>query len=405
MREKPKIKKQNQNQLPEIDDKSLIQKSQEEKSYLSFNEDEDQDEVEDEDEKINAIFDPEQIRIDSRIMTIDLLLTRIKYAELDLAPDFQRHAGIWKDDAKSRLIESIIIRIPLPSFYMDATNEDQWLVIDGLQRLTSLKKFVIDKELRLKGLEYLKEYENKTYDELPRSFQRRINETQVIVYVVEKGTPEEVKFNIFGRINTGGLPLSPQELRHAMNPGQAPKILKNLAELEEFEKVTRIKAWRKERMEDREFILRFLAFKMTSYRDYKEGSLKVFLDQAMKKLNQLTEKEVSELEFDFRRVMKAAFEIFGDQAFRRRIYTENTGKRSEPNRALFEAWTVNLNYISDQDLQLLKQRKQLLIDKFNDLVNRDNKFIAAISQGMGAVDKVRYRISTIEKLIQEVLRK
>lgn len=111
-----------------------------------------EEDIEPEEEGITTPFDPSKIRVDTRPLTIDLVLKRIKLSEIDLAPSFQRHADIWTPTAKSRLIESILIRIPLPAFYMDATNEDKWLVIDGLQRLSTLKKFAIDKELRLTNL-------------------------------------------------------------------------------------------------------------------------------------------------------------------------------------------------------------------------------------------------------------
>ncbi len=351
------------------------------------------------DESITEPFDPALIRVDTRPMTIDLLLSRIQYGELDLAPDFQRMAGIWNDEAKSRLIESILIRIPLPAFYMDATNDEKWVVIDGLQRLTTLKRFVIDKELRLCGLEFLKQLIGKTYAEIPRNFQRRIAETQVTVYLIEKGTPPEVKFNIFRRINTGGLPLSLQEIRHALNQGNATRFLPKLAKSDEFKRATN-NGIRDKRMADREFVLRFIAFTITPYSKYESQEFDSFLSDAMAIINRMSDSELENIEYQFRRSMMAAFDIFEKDAFRKRYKVD--ARRSLLNKALFEAWSVNLNKLDDNQLQCLKERKEELKEGFIALMN-DRSFDSAISQGTGDINKVKRRFSAIEQLIKDVL--
>ncbi|MDJ0618853.1 MAG: DUF262 domain-containing protein [Calothrix sp. MO_192.B10] len=358
-----------------------------------------EEDIEQEDDVINTPFDPNLIRVDTRPMTVDLVLKRIKFDEIDLAPEFQRHAEIWTQTAKSRLIESILIRIPLPAFYMDATNEDKWLVIDGLQRLSALKKFAIDKELRLSNLEFLTHLEGKNYDELPRNYQRRIDETVLTVYLIERGTPPEVKYNIFRRINTGGEPLSPQELRHALNPGQATKFLDKLAKSKEFIKVTRISQKRQQRMDDHEFVLGFIAFYLTSYKKYpiKQGR-DYFLNEAMIKINHMNTEELDVIGSKFKFSMTLAYSIFGEYAFRKIL--KNAKKKPPLNKSLFEAWSVVLSNLTNQEAELLKQRSNILKNTFALYIETDEEFVKSISQ---AADKVDYRFEKIEEIIQEVL--
>ncbi len=354
------------------------------------------------DEIITEPFDPSSIRVSTKYFTIGQLIERMEEKSLDLSPDFQRQF-VWKEGAQSRLIESMFIRFPLPAFYMDATNDEKWLVVDGLQRLSTIREFVVKKTLTLSELEFLgKEYNGKKYDDLPAVLKRRIKETQVIVYLIEKGTPPEVKFDIFKRINTGGLPLSAQEIRHAINQGPVTSFLTKLAHSEEFEMATDYSI-RDTRMEAREMALRFLAFALTSYTAYTRPDLDRFLNDKMAEFNQIFKREPKQQvvwETRFKRAMKAAYDIFGTDTFRKR-YAPNA-RRSFVNKALFETWAVNLDKCSDSQLKMLVKRSNQVQNTFIKLMNTKD-FNNAISQGTGSVSTVKFRFRAIEQLIQEVL--
>jgi len=348
---------------------------------------------------IQKPFDPSKIRMELWSPTIDLLIKRIREKEIDLTPDFQRNDGIWSKVAQSRLIESILVRVPLPAFYMDATDEEKLLVVDGLQRLTTLKRFVIDGTLSLTGLEFLTDLDDCKFADLPRRLQRRIEETQVTVYRIERGSPPEVKFNIFRRINTGGLPLSPQEIRHALNQGPVIELLKQLAKSSEFLEAT-ANGINDKRMAARETVLRFLSFLITPFEEYQSNDLDLFLNERMQAINKMGEAKLEELGNRLRRAMVAASAIFGRDAFRKRYRGQRT--RRAINKALFEAWAVNLDAMSDEQLALLIERRDALIDRFMDLM-AVREFELSVSAGTGDPLRVRIRFNRIRSLIQEVI--
>lgn len=349
------------------------------------------------DVQIARPFDPTRIRVEAKPLTLDLVLTRLKEGEIELQPGFQRKE-VWRPDSQSRLIESILIRIPLPAFYFDATDDDRWLVVDGLQRLTALKKFYLDKTLVLYGLEFL-ELNGCGYDDLPRNLQRRISETQITAYLIESGTPPEVKFNIFKRINTGGLPLSSQEIRHALNQGPATKLLEDLAASTEFVTATGASV-RSIRMEDRELVLRFLALAMAPRSSYTSQDLDTVLNEAMAQLNRVSADRRQDLDLRFRRAMIAAYSIFRRQTFRK--FTYESQPRSPVNKALFEGWSVNLDRIGDGELQKLVARRDAVI-RGSIALTREPSFFDSISLSTGDPKKVRLRDAAIRDLIGEVI--
>jgi uncharacterized protein with ParB-like and HNH nuclease domain len=161
------------------------------------------------------------------------------------------------------LIESILIRFPLPAFFFDASDDNNWLVVDGLQRLSSIRNFCVEKDpkkrLKLTNLEFLSHLNGETWDTLDEDLRRVIEESQVVIYKIMPGTPTDVKFNIFKRINTGGLILEPQEIRHALFQGKPADFIAELGKNIEFIKATQGKI-KTHRMLDRDFANRFLGF-------------------------------------------------------------------------------------------------------------------------------------------------
>jgi len=346
-------------------------------------------------------FNPSQIDISTKAPTLDLLIKRLKTSppEIDLYPDFQRQDDLWDAGKQSRLIESLLIKFPLPAFYFDGTDNNKWLVVDGLQRLSAIRNFVIDKSLKLTGLEFLKKLEGATFDGLPRNLQRLIEETQVTAYIINPGTPDEVKFNIFKRVNTGGLVMEPQEIRHAMNQGIPAIYVKELAQKKEFIDATQ-GAVNPSRMMDREFVTRFISFYLNDYKTY-IPDLDTFMNTSMSNIKKLTDSERETMKNDFQSSMKLAKDIFGIWAFRKS--DKYPVKRKPINKALFEVWSVSLAKLNEEQRKLLEKRKETLFNKSIELVKQDGIFFNSITTSTGNKSSVAYRFSSIEKIIQETL--
>jgi len=360
-------------------------------------------ELEDIGGNLNEPFDPSLVRIETKKFNTIVLMDRIKDNVIDLQPGFQRKSNIWKPEVQSRLIESILIRIPIPVFYMDTRNEDKWVIVDGLQRLTALKRYILDQNLKLNGLEFLTELEGKIFDDLPPKYQRRIKEAELTFYNIEKDSPKELTFNIFKRINTGGLPLSTQEIRHALNQGKATEVLEALSISKEFLDATN-KSISGMRMADRECILRFFAFTITPPRQYIKNDFDTFLNNTMEYLNQIPSEEMEKLIIQFKISMRIAYRTFDNDAFRKR-YDENAD-RFPISKALFESWSVNLNKLNNEDPEFflkIMNKKEMLKKRFIKLMNEDRVFEKAITQGTGERNKVRIRFDCIESILREVI--
>jgi hypothetical protein len=346
-------------------------------------------------------FDPTKIDIDTKTPSLDTIIKRIKNKTVQLNTEsyFQRKDDLWDTTKQSRLIESILIRFPLPAFFFDASDDNNWLVVDGLQRLSSIRNFVVLKKLKLTNLEFLSQLDGKGWDELPVDLQRLIEESQIVIYKIMPGTPTDVKFNIFKRINTGGLILEPQEIRHALFQGRPAEFVAELASTSEFLSVTKGKI-KTHRMLDRDFANRFLCFYIFGYRNY-IPDLDTFMSKAMASIYSKTEAELNLIKEDFRESMKLCKAIFGKEAFRK-VYKDQN--RLPPiNKAIFDSLSVQLALLIPNERELLRSKGARFKEELQNLLRFDEYFFTSVTSSTGDKNKIIYRHNKVEDLIKSLI--
>ncbi|MXN53141.1 DUF262 domain-containing protein [Shinella sp. AETb1-6] len=358
-------------------------------------------------------WDPKQIRITTKNFTIREIFSQIQGGELDLAPDFQR-SFVWKDRQQIRLIESILLGIPLPAFYFNQDSQGAHQVIDGVQRLTTVKLFMLNAlSLQDSHLEYLKDLRDLTYDTLEAPIRRRFASTQIVAHVIEPQTPDEVKYDIFNRVNTGGSPLTPQEIRHCMSKTTSRAFLQSLVERESFDRATSFAFWSKapdglavrdnQRMADREMALRFCAFRSVSIDDYaKANSLDGFLldftrQMDAAKADLLSSLNLAALEAAFEQSMQNCAAILGEAAFRR--WPPQAARRGPINRAIFEAQALAL---ADYDLQALLPYRDEIVAGFRRLFD-NAAYDSSVRAGTGDVRKVERRLAMTRDCVRAIV--
>lgn len=340
-------------------------------------------------------YDPTQIRVEPKMFSLRNILDMIDEGEIDLAPDFQR-LRVWSPGQKSRLIESVLLRIPLPAFYFAADHEGRLQVVDGVQRLSTIHDFVrSSNSFSLVDLEYLSdEVSGRKFDALKNTlWAKRIHGTQIVVNVIDPQTPTAVKFDIFKRINTGGTPLNSQEIRHCMSRAPSRELLKDLTSTREFNSATGNSLATNVRMADREVTLRVLAFSMFGLdRYYQCEGLDQFLNDATQIIdNDLNQMQINQYSYHFTRAMRVAYGIFGEHAFRK--WPNDHGRRMPINRAIFEA--VGTTLLMTPEDQLRPQSE--IRDEYRRLCSEDHDFISSVTQSTASAGSVALRFDKIRR--------
>ncbi|MDF6015579.1 DUF262 domain-containing protein [Vibrio harveyi] len=295
--------------------------------------------------------------------TVSLLYDRVLHNEIDLTPEYQRKDRIWPLKDRARLIESILLGLPLPVFYFaERANKDtdsevdfDWVVIDGLQRTTTLVDFVQGK-FALKELNQLPKYNTYYFKDLPRKEQRKIREYQIHGHLIQvSNDSEEMIRELFHRINTYGKNLSYQEIRSALYPGSASRFCKYFSSENIFLDSIPAKV-SDERMLDVEYVLRATAYLILGFEKYFYKTNDDFLCHAMKVLNEynyekdrdifLSDKIFQIIDYKLRESLKTISLIFGNDAFKK----EPKGKL---NKIIFESLVSIFAMMSDEQRAII----------------------------------------------------
>lgn len=367
-----------------------------------------EDMVSEEEQEDEPPFDAEKIRVDQQMLSVKYMLELMEQNLIELNPGYQRRR-VWKDNKKkSLLIESLMLRIPIPAFYFYENENGTYQVIDGQQRLTTIKEFV-NGEFRLTGLEYLgREYNKKKFKDLDTKYVQRIYRTQIAVNILDARSPKNVIYDIFRRVNTGGINLNPQEMRNAICRQEVRDFLKKSINNENYLLATRGRV-KDDRMDSQELALRFYAFyraydyeKNVLHYDY--SNIAAMLDEAIEDLNKMNQEKRERLFQNFELAMKRSYEAFGTYAFSKIQRDGNTVKRNIDyiNKSLFSAFSVLLLSHNYDDLNIKAYQRKILLELADALEN--HHYANSITIGTGDKRNVYANFEYSRKVLEECLK-
>ena len=318
------------------------------------------------------------------------IVRMIEDGEIRLDPDYQRNY-VWDNKKSSLLIESIILNVPIPVIYVSQEKDDTWSVIDGLQRLYSLKRF-FEGKFKLNGLEILSELNKQDIKSLNPKAQRMLKNGLLRVIMITHDSNEDIKYDVFMRLNTGSVHLTEQELRNCLYRGNLNRLLKDLSQNKTWQTLLGISEPHK-RMVDRELALRFLAIYQNWDVDRKEisgykGRMKSFLNAFMSSNQNIDSKSCLELKQIFEETIEKVLLVYGEDAFKR-VNLDGLREKSI-NRAIMDVIMLSSTQYSKDELLL---KKEYINNHMSRLITTDANFGSSIKNGTSDTKVITYRLA------------
>lgn len=360
-----------------------------------------------EEEENKPGYGPDDIFVENKPFSLKQIFDLIENGDIELAPSFQRNF-VWDKTRQSKLIESILLGLPLPSIYLSQYEDGRLTVVDGLQRLTTIKKFMEDK-ISLTNLEYLEDCNNKKFSELDGILSplrlRRFGQTQIMCFVIDYRSPSQLKYDLFRRLNTGGKPLNNQEIRNCLSKPFVQKILLRMIDQISFYSATGGSV-KDTRMEAREAALRFIYF----YEQYHpenpigkySGDMEKTLDEFTDELNKRSEAKLEQYISIYDKALLTSFYLFGDFCFRKVLPETLKGRKSPINKLLMLTFTVLLAKL-DLDLTNLDITHGRLVHDLANFIKEEDLLFEAITYGTNSKWNIDLGFKSFAKFLKTKL--
>ncbi len=364
------------------------------------------DQVENEDD-LNGldVGDVNDFIISNTDWTIETIKLQVEKGNIQLNPSFQRRDA-WTKQRKSKFIESLFLGIPVPPLVLaeSPASKGKFIVLDGKQRLLSIMQFMSAaggdfNQLKLTKLEIRKDLSGKPLENIEAegtdiSF---FENQSVRTTVIKNCRNENFLYHIFLRLNTGSLPLSPQELRQALHPGQFSNFLDEATSNSKCLKDVFHSDKPDFRMRDIELLLRYIAMR-TRIKSYR-GNLKLFLDDTLKAVEtnwDLNENDIKNTAAELEKAHIAALEIFGNNIYRR---WNNGSYEGRFNRSVFEIIVLSLS--DDKNRGIILLNKERTEDLFKEICENNQAFVNSIVQTTKSIGALSTRITEWNRILNK----
>lgn len=360
--------------------------------------DKEKEELEINGQEEEQIYPMNGIKVDKGFYTVYELKRKFdsKEKRIILDSDFQRE-DVWTPQRKMELVESVLMGLPLPIFYFNQDKYGRLIVVDGRQRLTALFDYMDDK-FTLNNLKILPKMDGMKFSDLTPVMASRIEDYQLQAHVILPPTPDRIKFDIFDRVNRGGVQLNKQEIRNALYQGEATKMLNWLVKSDAFALATG-NAFRKEkRMKDKYLVNRFIAIYL--YRQEKivedDGSQYIYkddIDELLGKgldcLNHMKKDQLDRMQTLVLNTLEKSFYYFGGDAFR--LMREE--RRTPINMNVFETIMYSLIYVPKDNEPIKADMKERMAELLSSAEFREN-----IGNHRDSAAKLKWRLNQAEKI-------